>query len=175
MAVAGPHGIGVKADNGLIPPVADRVVGVVIERIHPQTLEATVGPLAVPPLPDRRRALRHRVGTSIEGVDGAAGRLAARPQVDGQSGSGALGLFSISTVRRAFKHAAERVGLRGVRPVAGPNRSARFGLGRSRRVWTGHPSDALTPVGSEVSSQRHQGVAKGYCRTKVIGNTFLQC
>ena len=64
-------------------PVTDRAVGVVIERIHSRTLEAAVGPLAVPPLPDRRRALRHRVGTSIDGVGGAAGRLAAHPQLDG--------------------------------------------------------------------------------------------
>ena len=75
--------IGVEAGNGLIHPVTDRAVGVVIERIHSRTLEAAVGPLAVPPLPDRRRALRHRVGTSIDGVGGAAGRLAAHPQLDG--------------------------------------------------------------------------------------------
>src|SRR5215218_5874511 len=54
---AGSGLVEIEASDGANHPVADRAVGVVIEGVHPDVLEALVRLLAVPALPDRRCAL----------------------------------------------------------------------------------------------------------------------
>ena len=52
--------VDLDARHHAIHPVADRAVGVVVERVHAGVLERAVGLLPVPALPDRRRALLDR-------------------------------------------------------------------------------------------------------------------
>ena len=57
-----------ETGDGGIEPLADRAVGVMVERIHPRILETFFLRPAVPPLPDGGRALGHGVKPGRESL-----------------------------------------------------------------------------------------------------------